>query len=81
MKKTLFSVVAAFAFTLGSAAFAQSTPPNDKTPPPPSGSAGSETTPAPSTGSDTGKTDTVKKTGKGKQGSDSSSDKPGASKY
>jgi hypothetical protein len=42
MKKILFSVVAAFALTLVSAAFAQSTPPNDKAPPPPSGSTGSE---------------------------------------
>jgi hypothetical protein len=81
MKKILFSVVAAFALTLTSAAFAQSTPSNDKAPPPPSGSTGSESTGSPSTGSDTGKTDTVKKTGKSKQGSDSSSDKPGASKY
>ncbi len=81
MKKVLFSVVALFALTLTPAAFAQSTPSNDKTPPPPSGSAGSETAGSPSTGADSGKTDTVKKTGKGKQGSDSSSDKPGASKY
>lgn len=42
MKKILFSVVAAFALTLTSAAFAQSTPPNDKAPPQPSGSTGSE---------------------------------------
>jgi Ni/Co efflux regulator RcnB len=81
MKKTLFSVVAAFSFTLASAAFAQSTPTNDRTPPPPSGSAGSETTGAPSTGNDVGKTDTVKKTSKSKQRGDSSADKPGASKY
>jgi hypothetical protein len=81
MKKILFSVVAAFALTLTSAAFAQTAPSNDKTPPPPSGSTGSESTGSPSTGSDTGKTDTVKKTGKNKQGSDSGSDKPGPSKY
>jgi len=81
MKKILFSVVAAFALTLTSAAFAQSTPANDKAPPLPSGSTGSESTGSPSTGSDTGKTDTVKKTGKSKQGSDSSADKPAPSKY
>jgi hypothetical protein len=81
MKKILFSVVAAFALTLTSAAFAQSTPSNEKTPPPPSDTAGSESTGSPSTG-DPGKTDTVKKTGKSKQGSDSSSsDKPGTNKY
>ena len=81
MKKILFSVVAAFALTLTSAAFAQSTPSNDKAPPPPSGSTGSETTGSPSTGTDTGKTDTPKKSGKNKQGSDTGADKPGPSKY
>ena len=81
MKKVLFSVVAAFALTLTSAAFAQSTPSNEKTPPPPSGSAGSETAGSPSTGSDTGKSDIVKKESKRKQGSDSSEKQPGPSKY
>ena len=76
MKKILFSVVAAFALTLTSAAFAQSTPSNDKAPPPPSGSTGSESTGSPSTGSETGKTDTAKKSGKDKRGSDTTPDKP-----
>ncbi len=80
MKKILFSVVAAFALTLGSAAFAQSTPSNDNAPPTPSGSTGSESTAAPSTDSDTGKTDTVKKTSKSKRRGDSSTEKQGASK-
>jgi hypothetical protein len=44
MKKIRFSVVAAFALTLSSAAFAQSTSPNEKAPPPPSGSTASEST-------------------------------------
>lgn len=81
MKKILLSVVAAFALTLTSAAFAQSDPSNDKAPPPPSGSAGSESTGSPSTGADTGKTDTVKKTGKNKKGADNSAEKPAPSKY
>jgi hypothetical protein len=83
MKKIFFSVVAAFALTLTSAAYAQSTPSTDKAPPPPpSDSTGSDSTGSPSPGTQTGKTDTAKKTGKNKQGSsDSSSDKAGSTKY
>jgi hypothetical protein len=83
MKKMIYSVVAAFALTLTSAAYAQSTPSTDKAPPPPSGSAGSDSAGAPTTGgSETGRTDGTKKSGKNKQGSsESSPDKSGGSKY
>ena len=80
MKKTLLSVVAAFALTLTSAAFAQSAP-SDKAPPPPSGSTGSDSTVSPPNGSETNRTDTAKKSGKTKQGADSNGDKQPPSKY
>jgi hypothetical protein len=81
MKKILYSVVAALALTLGSAAFAQSTPSSDKSPPP-AGSPGSDTAGAPTTGSQPPKTESARKTGKSKQGtSDTSPDKTGATKY
>jgi hypothetical protein len=80
MKKMIHSVVAALALTLTSAAYAQSTPSNDKTPPPPSGSPGSDSAGAPSSGSEAGKTDGTKKSGKNKQGS-SDADKNGGTKY
>jgi hypothetical protein len=82
MKKILFSVVAAFALALTSAAYAQSTPSTDKAPPPPSGSTGSDSTGSPSTGTEAPKNESAKKTNKNKQGSsDSSPDKSGSTKY
>jgi hypothetical protein len=79
MKKILISVVAAFAFTLTSAAYAQTTPSTDKAPPPPSDTAGSDSTGTPPPGTEAGKTDSAKKkAGKTKQGSDTSSDKTGS---
>jgi hypothetical protein len=82
MKKMIVSVVATFALTLASYAYAQSTPSNDKAPPPPSGSAGSDTAGTPAPGSETGRTDTAKKSGKSKPGSsDANADKTGGSKY
>jgi hypothetical protein len=81
MKKILFSVVAAFALALTSAAYAQSTPSTDKAPPPPSGSTGSDSTGSPSAGTEAPKTESAKKS-KNKQGaSDSSPDKSGSTKY
>lgn len=81
MKKILFSVVAAFALALTSAAYAQSTPSTDKAPPPPSGSTGTDSTGSPSAGTEAPKTESAKKN-KNKQGSsDSSPDKSGSTKY
>jgi hypothetical protein len=80
MKNVLFSVVAAFALTLTSAAFAQATPTSDKAPPP-AGSPGTATTGAPTTDAQPPKTDATKKTGKNKQGApDTSAEKPSTTK-
>ena len=76
MKKALFALAAAFALTLGSAAYAQSSPSpmSDKAPP-----SGSDTTTT-GTPSEGNKPDAAKKTAKNKPGSDATGDTAGSGK-
>ena len=75
MKKALFALAAAFALTLGSAAYAQSSPSPMSDKAPPSGSDTTAGTPADGT-----KPDAAKKTAKSKPGSDASGDTTGSNK-
>ena len=75
MKRTLYPLVAAFALIVTSTAFAQSTP-SEKTPPPPTGSIGSDSTLSPPNGSsESNKTDPATKGGMTKPGADSTAGK------
>jgi hypothetical protein len=86
MKKIILSAVAAFAFSLTSAAYAQSTPSNDKAPPspPPPSTATDSSGPSTATataGTEAGTAGSAKKTDKNKRGSEAPPGKTEAPKY